>query len=266
MECLADAESWIRALEPVTRVYALRFGESDGAVHFHVVPRTQRILDAFLVQRPGEPPHSGARIVDWLWFHQDELGYSDRDIEAWVERARAHIGPGDDTPRSWSEMAVAARQYCEWIETLETAASTADHPEVEHQRCLEARGRILAVLQAGAALGIIDDCGLDEDDDPLLSPDWDEVYRRAGAVPVGYYYCDALDKNRNALTGHDGALGDASDDLADIWRDLKRGLDRWDRGAHRSAAWQWSFSFPHHWGTHAVGVLRELQIKLSLGA
>jgi hypothetical protein len=35
-------------------------------VHFHAVPPTQRILDAFLVQCPGEPPHSGARIVDWL--------------------------------------------------------------------------------------------------------------------------------------------------------------------------------------------------------
>ena len=69
MDCLANAEGWIRCLEPVDCVYALRLGESDRAVHFHVVPRTQRILDGFLAEHPGEPPYSGARIVDWLWLH-----------------------------------------------------------------------------------------------------------------------------------------------------------------------------------------------------
>ncbi len=100
MNCLAEAEGWIRSLDPVERVYALRFGESDGAVHFHVVPRTNRILEAFLREHSEEPPYSGARIVDWLWFHQERVGYSEAEVMEWVKRAHALIEARGKLPLS----------------------------------------------------------------------------------------------------------------------------------------------------------------------
>jgi hypothetical protein len=46
-----------------------------------------------------------------------------------------------------------------------------------------------------------------------------------------------------------------SDGLADIWRDLKRGLLALDADEQRYSAavfWDWRFSFDTHWGDHAV--------------
>ena len=52
--------------------------------------------------------------------------------------------------------------------------------------------------------------------------------------------------------------GSLSDDLADIWRDLKLGLlamesDAADRSA--DIAWHWRFSFESHWAQHAAGAI-----------
>ena len=49
-----------------------------------------------------------------------------------------------------------------------------------------------------------------------------------------------------------------SDDLADIWRDLKAGLTEIDSGKATSisdAVWHWRFSFEAHWAQHAAGAI-----------
>lgn len=50
-------------------------------------------------------------------------------------------------------------------------------------------------------------------------------------------------------------VGDLSDDLADIYRDLHRGF------AQPSAAdriWSWRFNWEIHWGRHAIAALRAI--------
>lgn len=52
-----------------------------------------------------------------------------------------------------------------------------------------------------------------------------------------------------------------SDDLADIWRDLKTGLSALDSGkpnSVESAVWHWRFGFGSHWGYHVAGAIRAL--------
>jgi hypothetical protein len=52
-----------------------------------------------------------------------------------------------------------------------------------------------------------------------------------------------------------------SDDLADIWRDLKNGLKQWSDGSpamRQEIVWNWRFSFHHHWSNHAVDALRTI--------
>ena len=49
-----------------------------------------------------------------------------------------------------------------------------------------------------------------------------------------------------------------SDDLADIYVDLKQGLNRWKEGTKDDAVWQWRFLFESHWGRHATDALRAL--------
>jgi len=53
-------------------------------------------------------------------------------------------------------------------------------------------------------------------------------------------------------------VGSISDDLADIWRDLKAGLTEIDSGKATSisdAVWHWRFSFETHWAQHASGAI-----------
>jgi Domain of unknown function (DUF5063) len=52
-----------------------------------------------------------------------------------------------------------------------------------------------------------------------------------------------------------------SDDLSDIYTDLKRPLFHYDSGdehQQRIAIWEWKFYMKIHWGHHAVGALRPI--------
>ena len=54
--------------------------------------------------------------------------------------------------------------------------------------------------------------------------------------------------------------GSLSDDSLDVYRDVKRGLELWDRAglSEIAAIREWRFHFEIHWGAHAVGALRAL--------
>ena len=52
----------------------------------------------------------------------------------------------------------------------------------------------------------------------------------------------------------EAVIGQLSDDLADIWRDVKSGLQELDRGgeaAVNAAVWSWRFTLETHWAQHA---------------
>jgi hypothetical protein len=49
-----------------------------------------------------------------------------------------------------------------------------------------------------------------------------------------------------------------SDDVSDVYRDLRRGLHAWDDGHYGDAVWEWRFSFETHWGNHATAAIRVL--------
>ncbi len=63
-------------------------------------------------------------------------------------------------------------------------------------------------------------------------------------------------------TEHDEAVAASlSDDLADIWRDLKDGLLNWSDSSpaiRQEIVWNWHFTFHHHWSDHVVDALRAI--------
>jgi hypothetical protein len=61
-------------------------------------------------------------------------------------------------------------------------------------------------------------------------------------------------------------VGDLTDDLQDIYCDLKQGLWLFDQGHHQAAVWQWHFSFETHWAHHATDALHALQAHASTAA
>ena len=61
------------------------------------------------------------------------------------------------------------------------------------------------------------------------------------------------------LEHDDPVAGSLSDDLADIWRDLRPGVTRWSDSSdtmQKQIIWEWRFSFHQHWSNHAVDALR----------
>jgi hypothetical protein len=57
-----------------------------------------------------------------------------------------------------------------------------------------------------------------------------------------------------------------TEDLADIYRDVKEGLDLAEKRAAASPAyvvWAWRFDWEHHWGRHALGALQALYAQLT---
>ncbi len=267
LDVLAAAERWVRTLMEPERVYQLRFGESDGAVHFHVVPRTTQLLEGYLKSHAEDPPYSGARIVDWVWFHQGELGYTQAEVDEWVERARALAATEAELPVAWTRMADAATQYCRWIESLEAEpqAGPSAGADAERQRVTEARDLLLVIMGAATALEEVspeDSEGDDDALDRLLKSGASDVIRRAAALPIEFYASNTYDDDRCGEAESPPTLGAISDDLSDIWRDLKSGLHRWENGQPQSAVWEWRFSFHSHWSLHAVDALREMQIYL----
>ncbi|WP_160118379.1 DUF5063 domain-containing protein [Bacillus sp. V59.32b] len=49
-----------------------------------------------------------------------------------------------------------------------------------------------------------------------------------------------------------------TDDILDIYQDVKEGLILFESNDRNEAIWHWNFSFSTHWGSHVVDALRAL--------
>ena len=100
MRCLVRAETLVQQILQPERIYVLKFGEAVPKIHFHVFPRTARLLQAYLGQIADQEPYSGARIMDWVWTHRESAGFTDDEIRTFVDAARARLSPPRRAPRA----------------------------------------------------------------------------------------------------------------------------------------------------------------------
>ena len=56
----------------------------------------------------------------------------------------------------------------------------------------------------------------------------------------------------------DPVCGDLTDDLSDIAKDLKKGMNEYKAGRIGNAIFEWRFGLNNHWGLHIVDALRAL--------
>ena len=101
----------------------------------------------------------------------------------------------------------------------------------------------------------------DQDIDREISHDeWSDMFaslqRKLGINDLYWEIYDPL------KTDHDDPVAASlSDDLADIWRDLKDGLSHWadcSDTMRQQIIWNWHFSFHSHWSDHVVDALRAI--------
>lgn len=142
----------------------------------------------------------------------------------------------------------AATDYCRWIE--DDAGGSTD--------CVR---RSLARLYA-AAWDLPDVEPADVELPDISHEAWSRVFGRLGRrLPFGLYWTLTQPVAADLAGPDEPTCGDLADDLADIWRDLKPGLDAWpdaDEDARRAIVWEWRLSFRTHWGRHAADAMAVL--------
>ena len=94
---------------------------------------------------------------------------------------------------------------------------------------------------------------------PDVEPENDEVSDIKLSVPQILF--DEYDHywkvfNRYHLEEPVGAS--LSDDILDIYKDVKNGIILYEKNKYSEAIWEWKFNFEIHWGNHAVDAIRVL--------
>ena len=93
--------------------------------------------------------------------------------------------------------------------------------------------------------------------DPLGDDGWRAIFESLtdtlGELDL---YWEVFDPT--ALGDDDPMTATLSDDLADIYRDLRRGLGLPGSPLPSRAVWDWRFDFESHWGHHAIDALRTM--------
>jgi hypothetical protein len=75
---------------------------------------------------------------------------------------------------------------------------------------------------------------------------------------------DSYSQVLDPTTGNEVVRGSLADDIADIYRDLRKGLvlNETDDARPESIIWTWRVLFYSHWGQHAMDALRTMHFRL----
>jgi hypothetical protein len=173
--------------------------------------------------------------------------------------------------RNVHEFAELAEQYCALIGRHAQGSVDSWLHEVH----------VYLPLLYSRALALPDIDGGDEGEECLQEPDDDEdgsVWTAENSPDpdrmTGDQWQRLFDSLRHTIGSRDtylsvfDAYGDPiepvgvtslADDLADIFRDLLHGLNKFRRGGVAQAAWEWRFSFTAHWAHHAASALKAIE-------
>lgn len=143
----------------------------------------------------------------------------------------------------------AAGQYCQFIETFE--------PANEFDFMLKAERLLHALYLAGRDMPQVELLHDIHIETPITHEEKTAVYNSIGKrSALGYYHVllNPLEIDADA----DTALGDFTDDLLDIYTDLKTALlliDMSSPSAKEQGLWLCWFNYKNHWGQHCADAL-----------
>ena len=141
-----------------------------------------------------------------------------------------------------------ARAYCRFVETA-SELRLAD-------RLQAARDRLLDLYSAALWLPSVEPDGTDASSSPEPPTGW------PGFADKDIYW-ELFDPYEHEDT--EPVAGSLTDDVLDVYRDIRRGLTLWDASQRQNAIWEWRFHFDVHWGDHAIDALRALHRACKAG-
>jgi len=135
------------------------------------------------------------------------------------------------------------------------AASYCSEMEAGPPTAVEVLGRLVGLVGAALALPDQSPTKRQYDDPPHLDAACQQVASNVGRMTgTPDLYWEVFDPREEG----EPTVGSLTDDLTDIYRDLRRGLHIASVGDVVDAAWEWRFSFQIHWGNHATDAIRVL--------
>ena len=144
----------------------------------------------------------------------------------------------EELQKKVKKFAEIVRRYCVWAE---------GSPD-EINADMKMAEKILAELNY-FVLDLPDDEFEDVQLEDISTEQWKTVRERFESLPVDGYWT-IFDPSK--IEDKDAVFNELSDDLADIYRDIKYGLLLFDAGHFSEAVWQWKFHFKIHWGRHLL--------------
>jgi hypothetical protein len=124
------------------------------------------------------------------------------------------------------------------------------------QECLRS---VLRVYERALALPELDFVGSEPAPNRIEHQEWEQVRKKVGERLCRDYYWEVFEPLEKDPP--EPLTGSISDDLTDIWRDLKVGMTAFERGTPPdmiNAFWHWRFSLETHWARHVAGVVSAL--------
>jgi hypothetical protein len=99
---------------------------------------------------------------------------------------------------------------------------------------------------------------------PEVEPENDNVIDFEISIPkIGFNQFDPYWEVFNHYRLEEPVGASLSDDISDIYHDVKRGIILSEQKEQLKAIWHWKFQFDIHWGNHAVDALRALHSAIS---
>lgn len=151
-----------------------------------------------------------------------------------------------------SHFAKSAQEFCS---LLEKSASVSDREFVQQAAYL-----LATLYAAGLSLPTLDNepeeqqASIEDTSFEHTSEIERQTGQKLGKHNLYWEFFDPYDQS-SPLTNT------LSDDLSDIYRNIKPGLIAYQKGTARSvsaAVWEWKFHFIIHWSDHAVDALRAI--------
>ena len=139
-----------------------------------------------------------------------------------------------------------AKQYISWVE----GGNTRSIKDIEYVHDL-----LLSLYAAAFTLEYSPDAS-ELEEERITHEGWEIIRRSFNGLPFDYYQemFDPLD-----FSDSSPVVASLSDDLADIYRDLKPAIIAYDKGKIREAEDNIKRNFEIHWSEHAISALKAIR-------
>jgi hypothetical protein len=147
-----------------------------------------------------------------------------------------------------------AKAFCDWVEgdfkdPLEELLKA-------EQLLTELHSSILGLSNADAVWEDVEDLTETEEYSDADKAAWHASREKFTALPIDGYW-EIFDASN--IEDDSPVFATVSDDLSDIYSDLKGGLILYEKEMFAEAFWEWRFNFEIHWGNHLVGCQKAIR-------